>query len=87
MPLRERDFFAQRLTRDELTDLARRADGIRAIFAFGSPSFKQLGRAPDALSDDELFELVLTEPRFLRRPLAVTDDGRVLVGGRAVAEA
>ena len=40
VPLDERDFFAQRLTRDELTDIARRAGGIRAIFAFGSPSFK-----------------------------------------------
>ena len=46
-----------------------------------------MGRAPDELKDGELLDLVLEEPRFLRRPLAVTDDGRVLVGGRAVAEA
>jgi arsenate reductase-like glutaredoxin family protein len=84
--LDERDVFAQPLTGAELADLAHRAGGIRAIFAFNSPSFKKLGRAPDAMSDEELMALVRQEPRLLRRPLAVTEDGRVLVGGRAVAD-
>ena len=81
-----RDFFADRLTRAELEELARAAGGIRALFAFGSPSFRKLERAPEELSDTELLDLALGEPRFLRRPLLVTDDGRVLVGGRAVRE-
>ena len=87
MALAERDFFAERLTRAELTDLARRAGGIRAIFAFNSPSFKKLGRSAEAFSDEALVGLVLDEPRLLRRPLAVTADGRVLAGGKAVSEA
>lgn len=86
MRAEERDFFAHRLERAELEDLVRRAGGIRGIFAFGSPSFKKLGRDPAEVADDELFELVLAEPRLLRRPLLVTDDGRVLAGGRAVSE-
>ena len=81
-----RDFFADRLTRTELAELARAAGGIRVLFAFGSPSFRKLERAPEDLSDAELLDLALGEPRFLRRPLLVTDDGRVLVGGRAVRE-
>lgn len=82
-----RDFFADRLTRAELEELARAAGGIRAIFAFASPSFRKLGRDPDQLTDAELVDLVLGEPRFLRRPLLVTDDGRVLAGGKAVSAA
>ena len=81
-----RDFFADRLTRAELQDLARAAGGVRAIFAFGSPSFRKLERPPDAFSDAELIDLALGEPRFLRRPLLVTDDCRVLFGGKAVRE-
>jgi arsenate reductase-like glutaredoxin family protein len=38
------------------------------------------------MSDEDLMALVREEPRLLRRPLAVTEDGRVLVGGRAVAD-
>ena len=83
----ERDYFADRMTRAEIDDLARRAGGIRNVFAFGSPSFRKLGRDPDAFADADLVELVLGEPRFLRRPLLLTDDGRVLVGGKAVREA
>ena len=67
----------------ELGGIARRAGGIRAIFAFGSPAFKKLGREPESFTDEELAALALEEPRLLRRPLLVDGD-RVLVGGRAV---
>lgn len=70
----------------ELRDIARRAGGIRAVFAFGSPAFKKLGRDPESFADEELLELVVREPRLLRRPLLV-DGERVLVGGRAVSGA
>lgn len=52
--------------------------------AVNSPSFKKLERPIDDFEDDELLEKVLEEPRLLRRPLLVTDDGRVLTGGKAV---
>lgn len=87
MRAEERDFFARPLERGELEDLARRAGGIRNVFAFGSPSFKKLGRDAGAIPDAELIDLVLSEPRLLRRPLLVTADGRVLAGGKAVSEA
>jgi arsenate reductase-like glutaredoxin family protein len=75
------------LTRAELEDLARAAGGIRHIFAFGSPSFRKLEREAEQFSDAELIDLAVAEPRFLRRPLLVTDDGRVLAGGKAVSAA
>ena len=82
----ERDFFARRLSEEELRDIADRAGGIRAIFAFGSPAFKKLERAAETFADEELLALALREPRLLRRPLLVDGD-RVLVGGRAVSSA
>jgi len=83
----ERDFFAQRLTRTELEELARAAGGIRAIFGVGSERFRALGRPPESFTDRELLDLAMEEPRFLRRPLLVTDDGRVLAGAKAVGSA
>jgi arsenate reductase len=74
------------LTPAELERLAAMAGGVRRIFAFGSPSFKKLGRGPESFSEAELVQLILAEPRYLRRPLAVRD-GRVYVGGREVAGA
>ena len=39
------------------------------MFNFRSPSFKQLGLEGKKLSDRELIELMLKEPRFVRRPV------------------
>ncbi len=38
---------------------------------FRSPSFKQLGLEGKNLSDSELIELMLKEPRLVRRPVVV----------------
>jgi arsenate reductase-like glutaredoxin family protein len=46
------------------------------MFNFRSPSFKQLGLEPDKLSDKELIDLMLKEPRLVRRPV-VRIDGKV----------
>jgi arsenate reductase-like glutaredoxin family protein len=46
------------------------------MFNFRSPSFKQLGLERDKLSDKELIDLMLKEPRFVRRPV-VRIDGKV----------
>jgi len=44
------------------------------MFNFRSPSFKQLGLERDKLSDNELIELMLKEPRLVRRPVARIDN-------------
>jgi arsenate reductase-like glutaredoxin family protein len=46
------------------------------MFNFRSPSFKQLGLGREKLSDKELIDLMLKEPRLIRRPV-VRIDGKV----------
>ena len=45
------------------------------MFNFKSPSFKQMGLEQDKLKDAELIDLMLKEPRLVRRPV-------VRVGGK-----
>ena len=39
------------------------------MFNFRSPSFKKLGLDREKLSDNELIDLMLEEPRLVRRPV------------------
>jgi arsenate reductase-like glutaredoxin family protein len=57
---------------------------VRNLVAVQSPSFKKLGRPLDTYTDAELEQRILDEPRLLRRPLLVTNDGRVLIGKKAI---
>ena len=43
------------------------------MFNFTSPSFAELGLGRDKLTDDELIELILKEPRLVRRPVVRID--------------
>jgi len=56
------------------------------MFNFRSPSFKQLGLEREKLCDNELIDLMLKEPRLVRRPV-VRIDGQVYFGAdRSVLE-
>ena len=68
----ERDFFADRLTEDEVRALAAESSAT-AMFSAKSPTVKKLGLDPEALSDDEKLELMAGEPRLIRRPIVVLD--------------
>ena len=39
------------------------------MFNFRSPSFKALGVERDSLTDDDLIDHMLKEPRLIRRPV------------------
>ena len=52
------------------------------MFNFKSVAFKKRGLDPDTLTDDRLFELLLEEPRYFRRPVVVID-GRLMPGTNA----
>ena len=39
------------------------------MFNFRSPSFSKLGLERDRLTDDNLIELMLKEPRLVKRPV------------------
>lgn len=49
------------------------------MFSWRSPSAKPYRDRRGKLSDDELIDLMLEEPRLIRRPILITDD-QVLFG-------
>ncbi len=74
--MEERDFFKEPLSRDEIVSLLG-GQSPRDLFSFRSPTFKATGLEADALSDDQLIDLMAQEPRYLRRPVAVIE-GRLI---------
>ena len=56
------------------------------MFNFRSPSFKQLGLDRDKLSDNELIDLMLKEPRLVRRPVVRIADKVYFSADRSVLE-
>ena len=77
--LEERDFFQDRFSEDELRQLLQ-GQILSEVFSWKSPSFKALGLAADSLNDQELLQLMLQEPRLIRRPLIKIGE-RLIVGG------
>ena len=75
MEINDRDFFKDTFTRAEIEELLQ-GKPASEMFNFRSPSFKKLGLEKDKLSDSELIELMLKEPRLVRRPV-VRIDGKV----------
>ncbi len=83
----DRDYFQNKFTAEELRSLSAEV-GIGAIFARRSPSLKKMGLSADELSDDRMLELMLEEPRLVRRPLIKLGD-KLVIGGsvKAIEEA
>jgi arsenate reductase-like glutaredoxin family protein len=81
--IEERDFFKDVLTEAEIRELSE-GSGIAQLFARRSPSLKKLGLADQELSEEQMVELMLREPRLIRRPL-VRLGGRLLVGANLKA--
>ena len=73
----ERDFFRERFTPEELRALAGDRP-LSDLFAARSPSMAKFGLAPTSMTDEELLEWMLKEPRLIRRPF-LTVDGRLVV--------
>ena len=83
MELKERDFFKEPFSQQEIQDLASDV-GTAQMFARRSPSLKKMGLADQDLSDEQMVALMLQEPRLVRRPL-VRIGGRLLVGANIKA--
>ena len=77
--LSERDFFAEPFTVEELKGIIG-ARPIADYFSWRSPSFRKMGLNRDDLTKDRMLELMVTEPRLIRRPLVLTADGDLIVG-------
>jgi arsenate reductase-like glutaredoxin family protein len=69
-----RDFFKQPFTLAELGALLKSLDlKPRDVLSTKSPSFRDMGLDVDTLSDEEILELIVQEPRLMKRPLIVMD--------------
>jgi arsenate reductase-like glutaredoxin family protein len=64
----ERDFFKEPFTREEIKALLQ-GKSASDMFSYKSPSFKALGLDLAKLSDNDLINLMLKEPRLIRRPI------------------
>ena len=71
--IEERDFFNQRFSKFELLDLFGQRP-ISEFFSWTSPSFRKLDLGRDELDDHQLVELMLSEPKLIRRPLIVLNN-------------
>jgi arsenate reductase-like glutaredoxin family protein len=69
------------VTRDEILGIAALAS-IDEMFSWRSPSAKQYRDRRGQLSDDELIDLMLAEPRLIRRPILIVGK-KVLFGFNA----
>ena len=73
MEINERDFFKNPFTRAEIEYLLQ-GKPASEMFNFHSPSFKKLSLDKDKLGDSELIDLMLQEPRLVRRPVVLIGD-------------
>lgn len=85
MEIDERDFFKNPFNRAEIEDLLR-GKPASEMFNFRSPSFKGLGLERDKLSDNELIDMMLKEPRLIRRPVVRIGDNVYFSADQSVVE-
>lgn len=81
--MEERDFYKDPLSRDELEELASIVT-IDELFSWRSPSARRHREKRGELSDADLIDLMMEEPRLIRRPIVIRSDdpGRHMLGGR-----
>lgn len=82
--LDERDFFADPFSADELRALIGERP-VADFFSWRSPSFRKLGIDRAGLSEERMIELMVEEPRLVRRPLIRTEDGALFAGNDKAA--
>ncbi|OIU71017.1 Spx/MgsR family RNA polymerase-binding regulatory protein [Rossellomorea aquimaris] len=76
----ERHLFRDTPTRDELVHLlSLTTEGLDEILATRSQTFKQLGTDVNDLPLSKVIDLIIQEPKLLRRPL-LTDGKKLVVG-------
>jgi len=83
--INERDFFKNPFSRTEIEDLTQ-GKPTSEMFNFRSPSFKQLGLERDKLTNSNLIDLMLKEPRLVRRPVVRIGDKVYYGADRSVLE-
>lgn len=80
MTISRRDYFRDRFSREELDALLRRtALKPRDVLSTRSGAYRALALGSRKVDDDELLDMMVSEPTLLRRPLIVSEHG-VVVG-------
>ena len=75
--LDERDFFSDRFTEQELRQLIGEREPSE-FFSWSSPSFRKMDLKRDTLTGEQLIEMMLNEPRLIRRPLIRVGDDLIV---------
>lgn len=79
--LKERDFFKNPFSKDEIKTVLEGNPAFE-MFNFKSPNFGKLGLDRNKLSDEDLLDLMLGEPRLVKRPVIVIN-GKTHFGASA----
>lgn len=78
-----RDYFRKRFTREELKAVLAQAELKPSdILSTRSKPYTAMDLASKSLSEDDILDLMLNEPRLLKRPLVI-GNGKVVVGHNA----
>jgi len=85
VPFNDRDFFKNPFSKEEIVELLGGRPASE-MFNFRSPSFKALGLERSELDDDRLIDLMLREPRLIRRPVVRIDGAVYFSAGVQVLE-
>lgn len=72
-----RDFFSEPLSSEELQHILS-GDDPSELFSWRSPSFRKLGLDKSELTPSRMLELMLSEPRLIKRPIVVYGDQRLI---------
>lgn len=76
----ERNILSQPLTKDEIKSILRLTeDGTDEIISTNSKTFKELEINIESLPLQDLYELIINNPKILRRPIML-DEKRLQVG-------
>jgi Spx/MgsR family transcriptional regulator len=75
-----REYFKVKFTKDELRGLLD-SEGLKVsdVISTRSTPYKERGLADKDLSDDEILDLMIEDPRLLRRPMVISRD-QVVIG-------
>lgn len=78
-----REYFKDRFTAAELRELLQTHNlTVADIISTRSTPYKEHDLANRQLSEDEIIDLMVEDPRLLRRPIVIAD-GQVLIGHSA----
>ena len=70
-----RDFFSEPFSLKELQQILS-GDDPSELFSWRSPSFKKLGLEKSELTASQMLDLMISEPRLIKRPIVFYGDLR-----------